>query len=187
MHRAFVVAAVLYAWLAGASVGVHAQSVPPPPSEQKPAAEANRDGEPLAEATKPVRPTQPRPADGILGDIEDQNDIAAIERERDEIRQLVLKARTNVQNFNFLREKLADIIAAGKCAGTASVLASIARQEEDARALLQNLDKNCKSSGGESSRVATMCREERRKLDDELKSFTADRAAVRRMCPSGEG
>lgn len=187
MNRAFVLAAVSCAWLAGAAGGAHAQTVPPPPSKQKPSTEAARDAEPRAEAPKPARPAQPRSADGILGDINDQNEIAAIERERDEIRQLVLKARTNVQNFNILREKLADIIAAGKCAGTSSVLASIARQEEDARALLQNLDKNCKSSGAEMSRVAALCREERRKLDDELKSFTADRAAVRRMCPSGEG
>lgn len=189
MHRAIVLAAVSCMWLASAAGAVQAQTVPPPPAMQKPAADAPRDLEVRAETTKPAPSAQPRAADGILGDIEDQNALSAIDQQRDQIRELVLKARINTQNFNIMRAKLSEIISAGKCAGTTNLLASIGRQEEDTRKLLQNLDKNCHGAGAGTTGtgVAAMCRDERRKLDDELKGYAEDRAAVRRMCPSGEG
>ena len=180
---AFVMAASLQPSLA--------QTDPPPPGKTTaapkstaPAPGAEPAGEPAVTAPQPEAATPPPPsaAEGVMKDIEDQQSVDEIEKRLELIRQMVRNARQSAQNFRLARAELSDIIASGKCAGIAGVLAKLDRQEADTRTLVASLDESCAGAKAGSALLAT-CTDERKKLDAELAGYAEDKTAVRNMCP----
>lgn len=164
-----------------AAMGAGAQTTPPPP---RGATTKQEKAEPVAPpSTEPQStPKAPSRSDGLRGDIGDQSAISAIDKEMEGIREMVFQARQSAQRFHIARAKLNEILQAGKCAGSASAMQSVDRQEADTRRLLVSLAESCQGSNQGSGALAKACADERSKLQSELEGFKEDRDAVRRMC-----